>query len=193
MPMKTQLLIRSLTSKTLCSLATALLLNVWPAAQAQPNPDHPRPPQGERQRDNRPDPRLQPGPGALLMERVLTEDQRESMRAIMTSQREQMRGLQEKIRAARKELLKTSLADTFDEDTVRAKALAVAKLEAEVTVLRARAISQVQPSLSDEQIEQIMNPSLQDGPQPGDRRGNRPPRGPGDGNGPPRPPKPDPQ
>jgi Spy/CpxP family protein refolding chaperone len=91
------------------------------------------------------------------MERVLTEDQRESMRSIMVSQREAMREIQEKMRVARKELLKASLADTFDEEAVRAKALAVARLEADLTVLRAKALSQVQPPLSDEQIEQVVN------------------------------------
>jgi Spy/CpxP family protein refolding chaperone len=50
-----------------------------------------------------------------LMERVLTEDQRESMRSIMASQREAMRDIQEKMRIARKELLKVSFSDKFDE------------------------------------------------------------------------------
>jgi len=132
------------------------------------------------------------------MERVLTEDQRESMRSIMASQRDEMRGIQEKMRVARKELLTASLAGKFDEEIVRAKALAVAKLEADLTVLRAKAMSQVQPPLSDEQIEQIMN-APQDrmqpgagGPRPNERRGDRP-RRPREGNDPQRPSRPDPQ
>jgi len=123
------------------------------------------------------------------MERVLTEDQRESMRAIMVSQREAMREIQEKMRMARKELLKASLANTFDEETVRVKAMAVAKLEADLTVLRAKALSQVQPPLSDEQVEQIMN-APQERMQPGEPRGNeRQPR-PREGDGLGRPPRP---
>lgn len=201
-PMKTQLPHRRITARILGGLAIALLLNSNPVAQAQPNPDkpdRPRPPLGERPRGEGPGPRFQPAPGAALMERVLTEDQRESLRTIMVSQREEQRGLQEKMRAARKELLQASLADKFDEDLVRTKALAVAKLEAELTVLLAKAMSQVQPPLSDEQIEKILNPPPQDRmqsrdgePRPAERRGDRPLRGPREGD-PARPPRPEPQ
>ena len=134
------------------------------------------------------------------MERVLTPEQRDSMRGIMESEREKMRGIQEKIRDARKALMKASLAEKFDEEAVRAKALEVAKLEAEVTVIRAKAISKVQPPLSPEQIEQIINPPPMQrmepgtgGPRPNDRQGNRPPRGPRDENNQPVPPKPEAQ
>lgn len=179
-------------------LTALLLLGSWSAAQAQPDPDRPnrpRPPAGERQREDRPGPRAQPGAGAP-MERVLTEDQRESMRSIMASQRETMRELQEKIRTARQELMKASFAEHFNEDLVRNKAMAVARLETDMTVLRAKAMSQVQPPLSDEQIEQIMNPPqgrLQPGDgdrRPGDRPGDRPTRRPRDGENAPRPPRP---
>jgi Spy/CpxP family protein refolding chaperone len=201
--MKTLLPTRLITRQALYTFATMLLLHIALMAQAQPNPDQPdrpRPLGRDRQQGERPGPGIQPGPGVALMERVLTEEQRESMRDIMKSQRERMQGIQEKIRAARKELMKASLAESFDEEAVRAKALVVAKLEADLTVLRAKAISQVQPPLSEEQIERIINPPPQDRlqpgngePRPGDRRGNRPPRGPRDGSDQPRPPKPDPQ
>jgi len=201
--MKTLPPIHVVTRRVLCCFATSLLLNSASISTAQPNPDNqdrPLPPIGDRRRGDRPDARMQPGPGVALTERVLTEEQRESMRDIMASQREAMRGIQEKIRVARKELLKASLAESFDEEMVRAKALVVAKLEADLTVLRAKAISKVQPPLSDRQIEQIMNPPPQDRmqprngePRPGDGRGNRPPPGPRDGNDLPRPPRPDPQ
>jgi Spy/CpxP family protein refolding chaperone len=200
--MKTLLPIR-LTRPALCAIATVMLLNSWLTTQAQPdpnNPNRPRPPVGDRQPGYRPEARVQPGPGVPLMERVLTGEQRESMRDLLASQREARRGIQEKLREARKELQKASLAETFDEDTVRAKALVVAKLEADLTVLRAKALSQVQPPLSGRQIEQILNPppgermQPRNGePRPGDGRGNRPPRDPRDGNEPPRPPRPDPQ
>ena len=70
------------------------------------------------------------------------------------------------------------------------------KLEADLTVLRAKAFSQVQPPLSDEQVEQIMN-APQERMQPGEprlneRRGERPPP-PREGNDPQRPPRPTPQ
>jgi Spy/CpxP family protein refolding chaperone len=90
--------------------------------------------------------------------RVLTEEQRESFRTAMEDQREKMRDLEEKTRDARKELIAAGLAEKFDEEAVRQKALGVAKLEAETTVIRAKALSKVKPPLSAEQIEQIKNP-----------------------------------
>jgi Spy/CpxP family protein refolding chaperone len=119
-----------------------------------------------------------------LPERVLSAEQRESLRAAMESQRDQLRGLQEKLRAARQALLRASLAEKFDEDAVRAKAMDVGRLDAELTVLRAKAMSEVQPPLSEEQAERIFNPPPREkggppgGPVPGPRRNNRPPPGP---------------
>ena len=106
-----------------------------------------------------------------------------------------MREIKEKMRVSRKELLKVSLDYKFDEEAVRAKAMAVAKLEADLTVLRAKALSQVQPPLSDEQIEQIMNAQERmqpGGPRLNERRGDRPPR-PREGADPQRPTRPTPQ
>jgi Spy/CpxP family protein refolding chaperone len=196
--MKTQSPIRCFASNILGCLATVLLLNSGRLAQAQPNPDapaHPRPLIGEPRRGDLPQLGLQPGPG--LVERVLNQEQRESMRDVLASQRAATRGILEKMRVARRELLKASLAESFDEDAVQAKAMAVAKLEADLAVLRAKALSQIQPPLSDEQIEKVLNPPPTDRmppgmnrPRPGARPGNLPPHGPGDDNGRPRPPQP---
>lgn len=200
--MKTLHPARLTTSQPPCLFLSLLLLSATLLVQAQPNPDNPvrpRPPIEDRQRGTRPEPRMQPVAGLPLMERVLTEEQRQSIREIMASQRETVRALQEKIRAARQDLLKASLAEPFDEATVRAKAQVVANLETDLTVVRAKALSQVQPPLSDRQIERMMNPPPADrmapangGPRPGDRPGERPPRDGRDGGGLPRPPKPNP-
>lgn len=132
-----------------------------------------------------------------MLERVLTGEQRESLQAAMESQRDSMRSLEGKIRGARQALMKASLAEKFDEDMIRAKALEVGKLEAELAVLRAKAMSKMQPPLSEEQIERISNPPPPremdvppDGPRPGPRQNQRPPPGPRDR---PVPPQPDPQ
>jgi Spy/CpxP family protein refolding chaperone len=90
--------------------------------------------------------------------RVLTEEQRLSFREALEAQRDQARALDEKLRAARKEVVAAGLAEKFDEDAVRKKAQEVGKLEAELSVLRAKALSKVKPPLSAEQIEQIKNP-----------------------------------
>jgi Spy/CpxP family protein refolding chaperone len=122
-----------------------------------------------------------------MLERVLTGEQRESLHAAMESQRDSMRKLEGKIRDARQALMKASLAENFDEDTVRTKALKVGKLEAKLAVLRAKAMSKMQPPLSHEQIERISNPpppremdGAPDGPRSGPRQNQRPPLGPRD-------------
>jgi Spy/CpxP family protein refolding chaperone len=100
----------------------------------------------------------------------------------MESQRETMRAQQEKIRAVRKAMMAAAFAENYNEEVVRAKALEVAKLEAELTVQRLKAVAEVQPALSKEQLEKILNPSAQMAPM-GDGQGpnsrlNRPPGGP---------------
>ena len=187
-------------------LAAAALLQTASTTQAQPNPDskeqpqeRPRQPYGEGRMNERRQqggqPGVQPGnqqggPGMNLMERILTEDQRESMRQTFEANREKSRATMEKINDARKDLNKAAFAEDFNEKNVRAKALEVAKLEAELTVMRLKALAEVQPALSQEQLDKIMNPpQMQPQPggnadrentRPGNRRLNRPPSGPGD-------------
>jgi len=202
--------------KTICSirtvvftLATAALVQTMSLAQPQPgddNKERPRQPYGEgRMNERRPQGgqsgfqpgNQQGGPGMNVMERILTEDQRDSMRQAMEANREKNRATMEKIRDARKALNKSALDAEFKEDVVRAKALEVAKLEAELTVMRLKALSEVQPALSQEQLDKIMNPpQLQQGgnpdgenPRPGNRRMNRPQSPPGDDMEKPLPPK----
>jgi hypothetical protein len=87
----------------------------------------------------------------------LTEEQRLSFREALEAQRDQTRALDEKLRAARKEVVAAGLTEKFNEDAVRQKALEVGKLEAEQSVLRAKALSKVKPPLSAEQIERLKN------------------------------------
>ena len=123
--------------------------------------------------------------GDFGMLRVLTEEQRASFREAMEAQGDQMRPIAEKLRVARQEAMAAALAEEFDENTVRKKALEVGKLEAEMAVLRARALHKVKPPLSAKQIEQIKNPppfnpaGNQFRPP---RRVDRPPVGPRDEN-----------
>jgi Spy/CpxP family protein refolding chaperone len=191
------------------TLAVALMLATSPLAQAQPNPDRPdRPnaPAAEGPRMQRPGSSFQPGgPGGFrsgqglpMLAQVLTEDQRDSMRQALESQRETMRDLQEKIRDARKALMTAALAEEYKDDTVQTRALAVAKLEAEVSVRRLKILAEVQPALSKAQLEKILNPPpLQgfreglDGQRPPNRPANRPAAGGRDGDEMPHPPQPD--
>jgi Spy/CpxP family protein refolding chaperone len=86
---------------------------------------------------------------------VLTEEQRASMREAMAADREQVRDLDLRIRQARREMFELGLKEKFDEAAVREKATAAAKLDAEMTVLRVKALSRMRPPLTAEQIAKI--------------------------------------
>jgi Spy/CpxP family protein refolding chaperone len=89
---------------------------------------------------------------------MLTEEQRMSMRDVMQDQREKTRDLEEKLRKARQATMETALTGKFNESAVRKKALEQAKIEAELSVLRAKALASVKPPLTPEQIERLKNP-----------------------------------
>jgi len=188
--MKRTTQLKTYASEVAAALATAVLLHGLPAAFAQPNSEAPNrrpPPVGVDRRGDRPQLGFQPDRAMPMLERVLTREQRESLHAALEAQRDSMRGLEGKIRDARQALMKASLAEKFDEDTVRAKAFKVGKLEAKLAVLRAKAMAKVQPPLSQEQIERISNPpppremdGPPDGPRPGPRQNQRPPPAPRD-------------
>lgn len=129
-----------------------------PRRAARPEGDQPQP---ERQFQPpgggqfRPQAGVMGGLAGLQVMRVLTEEQRQSMRDALQDQREKMQPIEQQLREARKDILAAGLGEKFDETAVREKALKIAKLEAELTVLRAKALSHIKPPLSAEQIEQI--------------------------------------
>ena len=86
---------------------------------------------------------------------VLNDQQRASYESIMNGQRGRLAELQSRLRAARQDLVATSVDQKFDENVIRQKALMVARIDAEMMVLRVRVFSQVQPPLTPEQIEKI--------------------------------------
>lgn len=106
---------------------------------------------------------LQPGGagglGRVLM--VLTPEQRESMRAAAEADREKTSELERQIRDARKSALDALAEPKFDEADLRKKLDTAAKLETELTILRARALSKIEPPLSQEQIERIKSGQVQ--------------------------------
>src|SRR5258706_929165 len=163
--------------KMMCSrpnTATAAMLSLLLAsviaclAQPEKNKEpERRPPAGEEpgrgQRRMAGGPAARFVPGLERLQAILTEDQRASLREAMEGQREKMRDLEEKTRAARQELLMAGLTEKFDEEAVRQKALAAAKLEAELTLLRARAFSKIPPALSPEQVQKLKTPPVDPG------------------------------
>lgn len=91
------------------------------------------------------------------LSRVLTDEQRKAFRTAIESQSEKIQPLEEKMRASRKALLDEIASGQFDETAARQNADESAKAEAELTVIFARALSQIQPPLSAQQIEQMKN------------------------------------
>jgi Spy/CpxP family protein refolding chaperone len=110
-------------------------------------------------------------PGLERIFRVLTEEQRASLKEAMDAERERLRELAEKTREARKALFESGL-EKFDETSVREKAMTAARLEAEMTVIRVKAFSKMRPPLSAEQLQKLSNLPAPEGgePQPGARR-----------------------
>jgi Spy/CpxP family protein refolding chaperone len=108
---------------------------------------------------------------------VLTDEQRTSYETALNRQRGLMVELQAKLRAARQDFVETSVDQKFDENVLLQKAMVAAHIEAEMAVLRARAMSEVQPPLTAEQIQKIKTG------QPGQvrplRQGERPFQRPG--------------
>lgn len=87
----------------------------------------------------------------------LDEKQTELLREAMQADSDELRKLSDKLQAAQKELVTAVIAEKYDETVVRAKADAVAKIQTEITVLRAKAFATVSPTLKPEQRESIEN------------------------------------
>jgi Spy/CpxP family protein refolding chaperone len=118
--------------------------------------------------------------GAILeriLTSVLTEEQRASLRQAMEKNQEKIRDIERRAREARRAMLETSLAEEFNESKVKEKALAAAKIEAELTVMRAKALAELQPPLTDEQRSRLKD-MLSRGPGSESGAGARPPRHP---------------
>ncbi len=91
------------------------------------------------------------------LNQVLTDDQRQSLRSILERQRDRLLPLEEKLRVSRQALLDAAVGGKFNENVVRQNAQTSAGAEAELTVIFARALSQMQPPLSEQQVRQLKN------------------------------------
>jgi Spy/CpxP family protein refolding chaperone len=111
---------------------------------------------------------------------VLTPEQRASLRDASEEDRDKVRQLNEQLREARKAVAEASFAKEFKEDELRAKLEAAAKIDTELTIIRARALASIEPPLSDEQIEKAKNPPPRPQLQPDRQPGQPRPRPPGD-------------
>jgi periplasmic protein CpxP/Spy len=109
-----------------------------------------------------PGPGLQGGPrgggpvGDLGLRGIeLTEAQREQVRSIMESHRDEFAGLREKLGAAHRAFAEATRSDAVDEAAIRAQSTAVANAMADEAILRARVRTEVHALLTAEQQQQL--------------------------------------
>ena len=96
------------------------------------------------------------GPLGPIMRQVnLTDAQREQVRSIVESHRDEMQALGERARPAHEALQAAINSGTFDEGTIRARYAEVANVEADVAVAQARVYSEVFQILTPEQQAQV--------------------------------------
>jgi len=92
----------------------------------------------------------QPGPGGGRGGR-LTDEQRTKLREAMQSSQSEITQLNDKLAAAQKEAIKAALADKPDENTVRSKIEAVAKIQTDLAMLRFKGLKEIKSTFTDEQ------------------------------------------
>jgi Spy/CpxP family protein refolding chaperone len=115
---------------------------------------------------------------------VLTEEQRTSFRQAMEGEREKVRELEQKSAEARRELMESALVDNFDEARVRGKLNTLMKVDADLTMIRIKALSKIEPKLTAEQLQKLRNAAQPAGTgEPTGERKNRKPEPERDENG----------
>lgn len=117
--------------------------------------------------------------GPIMRQANLTDAQRDQVRSIVESHRDEMQALGERARPAH-EALQTALSNgTFDEGTIRARSAEVASVEADMAVSQARVFSEVFQVLTPEQQAQVKKLQAEMNERRPERgRGPRPPRPP---------------
>ena len=85
----------------------------------------------------------------------LTEAQRDQIKSIIDSHRNDLRSLGERLGTARRAMEAAISADAFDEATVRTRAADLAAVEADMAVMRARIRGQVVQILTGEQLSAL--------------------------------------
>lgn len=135
---------------------------------AEPGPDAPRrpgTPPGAPPADGPRGPRPFPGQfqgqgpqgGGMPVEAILDQEQRMKFGEEIQGQREKMRDLNEKSMRLRRELDEALFGEKLDESLVHKKTTELSELDAERSLIRARAFAKVRPTLTEEQLERLKN------------------------------------
>lgn len=99
--------------------------------------------------------------------RDLNDDQRNALRGFFEAQQNVMREVGERSMRLRREIAESALADKPNEQAIREKIMQAAQLEAEATIVRARAFAQVRDKLPKETVERLRGMIANAGPRPG--------------------------
>ncbi|KAF0179035.1 MAG: translation initiation factor IF-2 [Limisphaerales bacterium] len=99
--------------------------------------------------------------------RDLNDDQRNALRGFFEAQQNVMRETGERSMRLRREIAESALADKPNEQAIREKIMQAAQLEAEATIVRARAFAQVRDKLPKETVERLRGMIANAGPRPG--------------------------
>lgn len=114
-------------------------------------PGGPGGPMGRRGGPGGPDGAL----GPMMLERLnLTTDQRDRVRQIMDSHRDEQRALGDRAMKAR-QALNDAMTGTFDESAIRARSADMAAVDADMAVAQARVYGEVFQILTAEQQQQL--------------------------------------
>lgn len=111
-----------------------------------------------------------PGGGMQSIMQEMNEEQRAAMREMFMEMRESGQGLMQKIQRHRAELQELMSARTINEKAIRDKVMAVAKLEADSMIMRAKAFAKLRDAGVDEKVLKMMM-SRSGGSQGGQRGG----------------------
>ena len=91
------------------------------------------------------------GPGALLRDLDLTDEQRAQIKTILHNHRAEIESIAQQMIAARVELRRAIMAESLDEALVRQKFQKVVQVGGEAAVFRARMKQEIAPILTPEQ------------------------------------------
>jgi protein CpxP len=101
-----------------------------------------------------------PGMGGPMLEfglrgLDLTDSQKEQVKSIVDSHKDELRQVGEKMRQAHEAFNQATMADTIDESAIRAQTAAVASAMADEAILHAKVRTEVHAILTAEQLEQL--------------------------------------
>ena len=89
---------------------------------------------------------------------ILTDEQGVSLRENTEASREAMAELGKKVFEKRRGMIGLILVQPVDKKAIKSAIKEIAKLEAEITIMRAEMIAAIKPSLSEEQIAKLKQP-----------------------------------